>query len=314
MNEPSLQPAVGSIGLRLPKALRAWIESAAHELMSPDGLAVDFAAPAGEPALAPPDSVSWRIFKNPVALFVGGVAAVILELAEPRVRAGVWGHSSFRSDPVDRLQRTGLAAMVTVYGARSVARGMIAGVRRAHDRVQGTTDGGLAYRANDPALLDWVQATAAFGFLEAYAAYVAPVAAADRDAFFAEGEPAALLYGATGAPRSQADLDAMFATVRPRLQASPVVLDFLAIMRAAPVLPGVLRGAQGLFVRAAVEIAPPWLRADLGLGPRYGLRRGEALLVRAAGRAAERLVLRTHPAVQACRRLGLPDDYLYRRS
>jgi uncharacterized protein (DUF2236 family) len=44
---------------------------------------VDFRIPVGEPALVPADSVSWRVFKNPVALFVGGVAAVLLELAEP---------------------------------------------------------------------------------------------------------------------------------------------------------------------------------------------------------------------------------------
>ena len=101
------------------------------------GPRVDFRQPAGEPALAAPDSVSWRVFKNPVSLFIGGVTAVILELAEPRVRTGVWEHSSFRSAPLPRLKRTGLAAMVTVYGARGVAETMIAGVRRMHDRVTG---------------------------------------------------------------------------------------------------------------------------------------------------------------------------------
>lgn len=70
-----------------------------------------------------------------MSLFVGGVAAVILELAEPGVRTGVWEHSSFRSDPVRRQQRTGLAGMVTVYGARSVAEVMMAGVVRMHETV-----------------------------------------------------------------------------------------------------------------------------------------------------------------------------------
>src|SRR5919112_3182335 len=107
--------------------LRARLEAAARELMAPDDRRVDFTRPIGEPALVPPDSVSWRVFKNPVALLVGGVAAVILELAEPRVRAGIWNHTSFRSDPLTRLQRTGMAAMVTVYGARSTAEAMIAG-------------------------------------------------------------------------------------------------------------------------------------------------------------------------------------------
>src|SRR6476620_12245333 len=100
---------------------------------------VRFVEPVGEHALAPPDSVSWRIFKNPVALFIGGVAAVILELAEPAVRTGVWEHTDFRRDPMRRLERTGMAAMVTVYGARSVAEKMIAGVVQRHERIEGTT-------------------------------------------------------------------------------------------------------------------------------------------------------------------------------
>ncbi len=293
--------------------LRGYLETAARELLSPDDLSVDFTRPAGEPALVPPDSVSWRVFKNPVALFVGGVTAVILELAEPRVRAGVWEHSSFRQAPVNRLQRTGLAAMVTVYGARSVAEAMIAGVNRVHERVQGRTEGGEVYRASDPELLNWVQATAAFGFLEAYAAYVAPMTLKGRDAYYAEGVAAARLYGATDPPASQAGLIAMFEAMRPRLERSEVIAEFLEIMHEAPVLPGTLRLAQGMFIRAAIEIVPAWARQIVGLGRGHGLRSWERPLVRAAGAAADRLLLRTSPAAQACRRLGLPDDYLYRR-
>jgi uncharacterized protein (DUF2236 family) len=59
------------------------------------------------------------VFRNPLSLFVGGITAVLLELAEPRVRTGVWEHTAFRTQPQQRLQRTGLAAMVTVYAARS---------------------------------------------------------------------------------------------------------------------------------------------------------------------------------------------------
>lgn len=293
--------------------LRGRLEAAARELLTPDDLSVDFTRPAGEPALVAPDSVSWRVFKNPVTMFVGGVAAVILELAEPRVRAGVWEHSSFRRAPVNRLRRTGLAAMVTVYGARSVAEAMIAGVNRMHERVRGHAEGGASYHASDPELLNWVQATAAFGFLEAYAAYVAPIGAADRDAYYAEGTEAARLYGATKPPSSQRELESMFAAMEPKLERSDVILEFLSIMNAARILPGALRLAQGLFVRAAVEILPDRLRCLTGLGQHFGLRAWEAPLVRAASVAADRLVLRSSPAVQACRRLGLPEDYLYRR-
>lgn len=271
---------------------------------------VDFRAPMGEAALTPADSVSWRVFKNPVALFVGGIAAVLLELAEPRVRSGVWDHSSFRDDPVRRMARTGLAAMVTVYGARSVAERMIAGVRRMHGRVEGITPGGSAYGANDPELLDWVQATASFGFLEAYCAFVKPLPQAERDRYYAEGEAAASLYGASGAPRSEADCRALFARMTPKLERSDIVFEFLAIVRRAPVLPPLLRPAQGLFIRAGIEILPADIRALLGLRD-HGLAAWERLLVKSAGTAADRVPLPGPPA-DACARLGLPADYLYR--
>jgi uncharacterized protein (DUF2236 family) len=67
-----------------------------------DHFSADFLRPAGEAALVSPDSVSWRVFKNPLSLFIGGVAAVILELAEPRVHTGVWEHITFRTDPIRR--------------------------------------------------------------------------------------------------------------------------------------------------------------------------------------------------------------------
>src|ERR1700726_1808787 len=119
--------------IRLPWSLQRRLDAAACALLNPhNGRAIDFTRPLGEAALFPPDSLSWRIFKNPVALLIGGIAAVILELAEPAVRTGVWEHSPFRNDPMGRLQRTGLAAMVTVYGPRSVPIPMIRGLVRMH--------------------------------------------------------------------------------------------------------------------------------------------------------------------------------------
>jgi uncharacterized protein (DUF2236 family) len=53
---------------------------------------IDFLRPVGEAALVPPDSVSWHAFKNALSVFIGGVTAVIMELAEPLVRTGVGAH------------------------------------------------------------------------------------------------------------------------------------------------------------------------------------------------------------------------------
>jgi uncharacterized protein (DUF2236 family) len=84
-------------------------------------------------------------------------------------------------------------------------------------------------------------------------------------------------------------------------------------MRSAPILPLMLRPAQHLLVRAAVGLAPRWLQTILGLGG-HGLHAWEAEVVRQAGAFADRLVLASSPAAQACRRMRLPADYLYAKS
>lgn len=272
---------------------------------------IDFSIPEGEPALVPPHSISWRVFKNPVALFIGGIAAVILEFAEPRVRAGVWEHTSFRVDPVARLRRTGLAAMTTVYAARSVSEEMIASVRRRHDRIEGVTPGGEKYRANDPVLLTWVQATAAFGFLQAYSAYVSPLAGSEQDRFFREGKEAASLYGAVDAPQSHGEWRTLYERMRSRFEPSNVIFEFLDILLNAPALPQPLRLTQGALIRAAIDIVPSDAREILGLDRSYGLRPLEKALIRRMGRRADRWALPSSPAARASIRMGLPADWLY---
>jgi uncharacterized protein (DUF2236 family) len=169
--------------IHLPPGLQRKIGPAVRAfLYRAEGGDIDFGRPQGEEALVHPNSVSWRVFKNPVALYVGGIAAVILELAEPAVRSGIWEHSSFRRDPTGRLRRTGLAAIVTVYGPRSIAEPMIARVVRMHAKVVGQTPAGVPYAANDAQLLTWVHATAGFGFAEAYRRYVRPLSAWESDA------------------------------------------------------------------------------------------------------------------------------------
>lgn len=298
--------------IRLPWMLQRRLEAASSRILRPqEGPLVDFSRPTGEQALVAADSVSWRIFKNPVALFVGGVAAVILELAEPNVRAGVWERSTFRSDPLSRLRRTGLAAMVTVYGARSITEPMIERIVRLHSKISGTTVAGTEYSASDPRLLTWVHATAAFGFAEAYSRYVEPLGSRELDSFYREGAPAARLYGASHAPVSLAEAGALCESMRGRLEASPIVFRFLQIMRETPALPSALLWMQPILVRAAIDLVPTWIRDCLGLGEEYGLRRHERWLVRSTGTLADRIVLKESPAAQSCLRLGLPLNYLY---
>jgi len=270
----------------------------------------DFLQPPGEASLLAPDSLSWRIFANPVAMFVGGVAAVLLELAEPRVRTGVWEHTTFREQPLLRLQRTGYAAMLTVFGARSRTEAMIRRVNAGHQRIAGRTPSGIAYQASEVELLTWVHATATFGFLQAYVACVRPVAAGERDAYYAENQAAARLYGAQSPPGCERELQALFDQMRPLLEPSAIVLEFLAIMRTVPLLPAPLRSLQPLLLAAAVQTLPADIRQRLGLDRApWQLARWQWRLVRTMGRAADHLSLPALPAQLARRRLALPPPH-----
>ena len=298
LSNPARASALGALTRPLQRRL--------VRLIYPPGTqADDFLMPPGEPALLAPDSVSWRIFRNPVALLVGGVAAVLLELAEPRVRSGVWEHTTFRELPLARLQRTGYATMMTAFGARSRTEAMVRRINAGHARIAGRTPAGVAYRADDVELLTWVHATAMFGFLQAYGACVRPVAAAERDAFYAENQPSARLYGVQAPPASEREMVALLERMRPQLEPSDIVLEFLAIMERVPLLPAIARPLQRLLVKAAVQCLPAWTRQRLGLdGARWAVPAWQWRVLRVLGRAADHLDHPTLPAMLVRRRLG----------
>ena len=81
-----------------------------------------------------------------------------------------------------------------------------------------------------PVSIDWVSATAAYGFLTAYDRFVSPVSEADKTRFYQEGEPIARLYGVENPIRSTADFMAMMETLSPRFEAHPIVDEFLGII------------------------------------------------------------------------------------
>lgn len=275
---------------------------------------VDFLNPSGAPALYAPDSLAWQVFKNPISLFIGGIAAVLLELAEERVRTGVWEHSIFPTDPLIRMQRTGLMTHVSVYAPVAVAEKLIRGVVAMHARVEGTTPKGTPYRANDPELLDWVQCTVSYGFMEAYAAYCRSLSDAQRDHFYRESMVSARLFLAHGAPQSLAEQRQQFERMQPHLEAHPIILQFLEIVLKTSALPLFLRPLQSTMVRAGIQLLPEWLIERLGLhGKQWRLRSWEHRMLKTLGALFERLPIPNAAPTLASRRMGLPANYLYKR-
>ncbi|MBW8298607.1 MAG: oxygenase MpaB family protein, partial [Hydrogenophaga sp.] len=238
---------------------------------------------------------------------------VLLYRPERFGREGVGHNSSFPTPAHTPIHPPGLAAFTPVSGGPRPPEAMIEGVNRRHGSVTGLTAEGKPYRADDPILLDWVQATAAFGFMEAYHRYARPLSDEARNRFLAEGKAAADLYGATNAPVSVSEMNMLFDVMRPRLVKTEIVFEFLNIVGKVPALPAALRPFQKLLITAAVELLPGWVRDRLGLRQSWSLTPMQRALVKAAAFGAERIMLPSSAPVQACRRLGLPDTYLYRQ-
>ena len=266
----------------------------------------DFLEPAGEPGIVGPDSISWRVFGNPVSLAVGGVAAVLLEFGEARVRAGVWDHSSFRSDPAERIRRTGYGAMLTVFAAQSRLAAYAARVNRIHGQIAGIADDGRSYRADEPVLLRWVQATAAFGFLEAYSRLVSPQQRVARDRYYAEAAVGARYYQVADAPDSEAAMKALLDQTVPQLTPSPVLSEFLATMRQAPILPGAARRLQPSLVRAALALVGNDALTAMGLEREEQWSAREQRWWQRLARVAEYLPRPADPRRLAERRISRP--------
>ena len=248
---------------------------------------VDYSQPRGDPGLYGPDSVAWRVHANPIALAIGGVAAVILELAEPRVRTGVWEHSIFASDPLTRMRRTGEATMITTYAPTAEADARIAMVTRMHERVRGRTPEGQAYHALDPDLADWVHLTAAYGFLNAYMRYVDPgLSPADQDRYYLEGGAVGRAFGARHPSTSAAMTAERMQAMRRRLVRHPIIDEFLAIVRRTSPMGTVGRALQPLVVEASIDLLPPGVAAQLGLVANPVRLAAAKVALSALGRAA----------------------------
>jgi uncharacterized protein (DUF2236 family) len=271
---------------------------------------INYLEPAGDPGIFGPASITWQVLSNPASVFIGGTAAVLLELAEPSVRSGVWDHTNFRQDPIGRMQRTGHAAMVFAYGCRRDAEAAASRVRRLHERVKGTTPDGQPYRADDPDLLTWVYVTAGYGFLNAYLRYVNPrLPRAEQDRYYSESLSACRFYGVNWVPGSVAEVEGYLERMRSRLRHHEILEEFLGLVSNAPVVSAAALPIQRLLIRAAIDLLPSWARELLKLEKEQSLR----FLLRPLVRAIVTLsgqVIRNGPPQRACLRMGLSPSHL----
>jgi uncharacterized protein (DUF2236 family) len=140
------------------------------------------------------DTPTMRRIHRERVLLVGGQRALLLQLAHPMVAAGVADHSDFPRGALERLRRTLDLTLATVFGTPGEAEAAVASIRRVHERVSGSR-AGRAYRATDPRLLLWVNATLIDTTLVVYERFVRRLSADERNRYYEEAKPFGPLYG-----------------------------------------------------------------------------------------------------------------------
>jgi uncharacterized protein (DUF2236 family) len=153
----------------------------------------------GDPGRYGPDSEAWRLNREAMLLLGAGPRALLLQLAHPSVAAGVADHSDFRADPWRRLAGTLRSYLTIVYGTTAAANTEIRRLNALHRGIVGT-----GYSARDPDLSLWVHATLVDSTIAVYDAWLEPLSADRRAAFYAETRP---IGRAFGVPETMLPLD-----------------------------------------------------------------------------------------------------------
>lgn len=223
-----------------------------------------------------PDDAIWHVHAD-ASMFVGGIAALLLQSLHPLAMAGVAGHSGYRGDPWGRLVRTSHYLATTTYGTIEHAEEAISSVRRVHARVRGIAPDGRPYRASDPELLRWVHVAEVWCFLEAHRLFGDnALDAHGADDYVAQASRSGHLLGAEELPESVAELESELAAYRPQLVATDAAREAAHFLLREPPLPQAARFGYALLAQGAVTLLSPWARDALDLSrPRFGRVAGD---------------------------------------
>ncbi|REE17257.1 uncharacterized protein (DUF2236 family) [Paraburkholderia sp. BL27I4N3] len=285
MSDQTSQPnSSNGLAHLLTGRLRSKLAAGVTHLTSGSGPTLDYSSPPGDPGLFGPDSVCWKVHADFTSMMTGGISALLLQALHPLALAGVWDHSTFRTDILGRLRRTATFIAGTTFGSRRDALALIERVKHIHLGVNGVAPDGRPYRASEPALLTWVHVAEVSSFMTAHLRYVNPsLQIAAQDQYFMETARIAEMLGASDIPRSRAEIDAYLLAMQPGLFASERTREVVRVLMNAPAPSLSMRPAGVLMVNAGVDLLPDWAQAMLGF-QRY------AMLRRAVARPGVRLI------------------------
>ena len=161
-----------------------------------------------------PGTMIWQVNREAV-LLLAGARALLMQLAQPKVAAGVAEHSHFKEDPLGRLHRTMSTMWSIVFDDSARARAALERVQNVHQRVRGVIQeaepvrAGTPYQALDPELLLWVHATLVDSAMVAYDLFVKPLTAEEQGRYYDDSRKLAFLFEIPEptVPRSLADFE-----------------------------------------------------------------------------------------------------------
>ena len=221
--------------------------------------------PTSDEALFPKDSPIRMVHADIVAMMVGGVRGLLLQMLHPHALQGVLDHSNFRTDMHGRLRRTARFIAVTTFGHRDDAMAAVGRVNRIHAKVGGTLPDGTAYSATDPRTLAWVHVAEATSFLAAYLRHVRPdMPGSEQDEYYRQFAVIARALGADPVPIDRREAEAIFRDLRSDLTASPAAREIAQLVLTQKP-PGSPPAVQALLGAEAVALLPPFARSMLAL-------------------------------------------------
>lgn len=261
-----------------------------------------------------PDSETWRVNRYATGLLFGP-AAVLLQVAHPRIAQGVADHSDFREDALGRLRRTLTSVNRIAFGTQADAEEMRKQLSATHGRVQGATREGVSgpsrYSAFEPDLMLWVLATLIDASIKGYEFVWGPLAWKRRELFYRDFRRFGTYFGLPEdeGPRDYAEYAGYFETMmRDKVLGSHPICAEVAGAVVHPASPFRDRLIGKVVDFLPIETIPAPLRDRLGLRSTAWTRLRMAALQRLAPMAFRVLPKRVtyYPeAYEAERRLGL---------
>jgi len=227
----------------------------------------------------------------------GFLRSIVVETFDPFLAAAVAQQNKVRTDPRDRLDRTGAYFQTVAVGDGRAAIEASELLMRVHARAVGTEPiTGRRYSANNPDSQLWIHVTGWHSVLYAYERYgPGPLAPAEEQRYWSECVIAAELQTCDPArvPRSRAEVRDYYARVRPGLCVSEHARSLFDHFLSPPIprtdpfwLP------SRVFAAATIATIPAWMRQLGGFDQPAALSAAIRPVTRAALAAVTPLPLR----------------------